>query len=186
MRSRVHMGSNIECPWCKRSFTNASGVVIHLESGNCSSGINRQVINDTVRRLDRNNVITRPMITMPGYDTIETIATDRSWNGSYYQCCLCSRGFSSLHALNAHSTTPANKPLLIRNRQYWLRRLVRSPVHEQAMYRCPKKSCGINFKLLSSLVQHVESESCGVMAFSQVQQQAQNGIQNMVGRMIGM
>jgi hypothetical protein len=38
--------------------------------------------------------------------------------------------------------------------------------------------------VLSGLVQHVESESCGVMRFAQVQNQARNGIQNMVGRLI--
>jgi len=163
MHSRIHMGNSIQCPFCKRPFTVASGVVIHLESGNCSSGINRQKINEAVRNLDRNNVITRPMITMPGYDNVQTIATERSFNGSYYECCLCPREFGTLQGLNAH---------------------MRSPVHEQAMYRCPKRSCGTNFRLLSSLVQHVESESCGAMQFGQVQQQARNGIHNMVGRMI--
>jgi len=163
MHSRIHMGSSIECPFCKRPFTVASGLVVHLESGNCSSGLNRQKINDAVRRLDRGNVITRPMITMPGYENVQTFATERSYNGRCYQCCLCPRGFATLSALNAHMS---------------------SPVHEQAMYRCPKRSCGTNFKLLSSLVQHVESETCGVMQFGQVQNQARNGIENMVGRMI--
>lgn len=207
------MPNSMNCPFCKKGFVTASGVVIHLESGSCPSGLNRQKINEEIRRLDRNNVITRPMITMPGYKNVGTIATERSWNGRQYECCLCSREFGTLQALNAH---------------------MRSPIHEQAMYRCPKTSCGTNFKLLSSLVQHVESESCGVMKFSkrplrsldynigtlldedvlsflwflllqkiylrccepentqnayyftlgQVQQQAKNGISNMVGRMI--
>lgn len=145
MRSRTHMPNSIDCPFCKRGFGTASAVVIHLESGTCSSGLNRQRINEEIRRLDRNNVITRPMITMPGYTNVQTIATERSWNGNWYECCLCSSEFGTLQALNSH---------------------MRSPVHEQAMYRCPKKSCGTNFKLLSSLVQHVESERCGVMKFS--------------------
>ena len=45
-------------------------------------------------------------------------------------------------------------------------------------------SCRREYKLLSWLVQHVESESCGVMRFGMVQSQARCGIQNMVGRMI--
>lgn len=163
MHSSTHMPSTVDCPFCKRGFTTASGVVIHLESGACSSGLNRQKINAEIRRLDRNNIITRPMLTMPGYDNVQTFATERSWNGQWYECCLCSREFGTLQGLNSH---------------------MRSPVHEQAMYRCPKRSCGTTFKLLSSLVQHVESESCGVMKFGQVQQQARNGITNMVGRMI--
>lgn len=104
------------------------------------------------------------MITMPGYDDQgETIATARSWNGSGYQCYLCQREFNSLRGLNSHLSSPA---------------------HEQKIYRCPGRGCGGEFKLLSGLVQHVESERCGVMRFATVQQQAKNGIQNMVGRMI--
>jgi hypothetical protein len=45
-------------------------------------------------------------------------------------------------------------------------------------------SCRKEYKVLSGLVQHVESESCGVMRFGAVQNQARSGIQNMVGRMI--
>jgi len=164
MHSRVHMGNSIQCPFCKEGFTTASGVTIHLESGRCTtSGLDRAKINDMVRRLDRNNVITRPLLTMPGYDSVEMIATERAWNGYSYECYLCTREFQTLHALNNH---------------------IKSPVHEQAIYRCPKASCGRQYKLLSGLIQHVESESCGVMRFNQVQQQARNGIQNMVGRMI--
>ena len=157
------MGGSIDCPFCKRAFTTASGVVVHLESGTCTSGLNRQKINAEIQRLDRNNVITRPMLTMPGYDRVETIATERSWNGYGYQCYLCRREFGQLNGLNSH---------------------LKSPAHEQKLYRCPKASCGREYKMLSGLVQHVESESCGVMRFAQVQTNARNGIQNMVGRMI--
>ena len=116
-----------------------------------------------VHKLDRNNVITRPMITLPGYSNVETIATDRAWNGQAYECYLCAREFTSLNGLNNH---------------------IKSPVHEQNLYRCPKMSCRREYKLLSGLVQHVESESCGVMRFGTVQSHARSGIQNMVGRMI--
>lgn len=95
---------------------------------------------------------------------METIATERSWNGYSYECCLCPRTFGSLQALNNH---------------------LKSPAHEQNLYRCPGRGCGREYKLLSGLVQHVESESCGLMKFAAVQQQAKTGIENMVGRMIG-
>ncbi|PVH73861.1 hypothetical protein DL98DRAFT_395894, partial [Cadophora sp. DSE1049] len=75
-------------------------------------------------------------------------ATERSWNGQAYACYLCTRQFATLRSLNSH---------------------ISSPVHEQHIYRCPGRGCGRNFKLLSGLIQHVESESCGVMRFVQVQ-----------------
>jgi len=161
MHSKIH--SSLKCPFCKSDYATASAVTIHLESGTCTSGLTRQKINELVRILDRGNVITRPMITMPGYDCVETLATFRAWNGYGYECYLCNRVFDALNSLNQH---------------------LKSPAHEESMYRCPKTSCGKHFKLLSGLVQHVESESCGVMRFTQVQAQAQKGIQNMVGRMI--
>jgi hypothetical protein len=153
----------MECPFCKNTYTTASGLTIHLESGTCTSGLNRQKINDAVRQMDRHHVITRPMIQMPGYSNTKTYATEHAWNGSGFQCYLCNKTFNLLHGLNNH---------------------LQSPVHEQSMYRCPKASCGKQFKLLSGLVQHVESESCGVMRFDTVQNQAKTGLQNMVGRMI--
>lgn len=57
-------------------------------------------------------------------------------------------------------------------------------MHEQNMYRCPGPRCGREFRLLSGLVQHVESESCGVMRFKNVQSAARGGLDKMIGRMI--
>lgn len=59
-----------------------------------------------------------------------------------------------------------------------------SPVHEQKLYLRPKMGCGREYKVLSRLVQHVESESCGIMRFGLVQTVARTGIENMVGRML--
>ncbi|KAL2075249.1 hypothetical protein VTL71DRAFT_192 [Oculimacula yallundae] len=153
------------CIPCKRMFMNQNNLMqIHLESGSCTRcDLDRHKINDMVQRMDRNNVITRPMLEMPGYNNVQTIATERSWNGRAYECYLCPREFGTLRGLNAH---------------------ISSPFHEQSMYRCPGRGCGRNYKLLSGLIQHVESESCGLMRFAQVQQQARNGVQSFVGKMI--
>jgi len=113
--------------------------------------------------MDRNNIITKPMITLPGYDNVETIATERSWNGRGYECYLCQKQFSLLSGLNNH---------------------IRSPAHEQNIYHCPKMSCNREYKLLSGLIQHVESESCGVMRFSQVQNSAREGVDTFCNRLI--
>jgi len=164
MRSKVHVGSAITCPWCKNNYATASGLTIHLESGSCSSGLNRAKINTQIRQLDRRNVITTPLLTMgDSYEDTETTATERAWNGDAYECYFCPREFGSLTALNQH---------------------LRSPAHERDNYHCPKAGCNRTYKLLSGLVQHVESESCGLMTFGQTQQEAQAGIRSMVGRMI--
>lgn len=163
--SRTHVGSGMPCPFCKQTYATASGVTIHLESGTCSSGMNRQKINAAIQSLDRNHIITNRQITMPGYENsnTKTIATERAWNGYAYECYLCHREFNQLNGLNQHLSSPA---------------------HEQKIYRCPKGGCGREFKLLSGLVAHFESESCGLFRFSDVQKQAQSGIHNMVGRML--
>ncbi|KAG4435412.1 hypothetical protein IFR05_009119 [Cadophora sp. M221] len=160
-----HCSSAAGHPYCiPCSFATASGVTIHLESGTCSnSNLDRHKINHMVQRMDRNSVITRPMLTMPGYNNIQTIATERAWNGQAYECYLCPREFASLRALNSHMS---------------------SPVHEQNMYRCPGRGCGRTCGLLSALIQHVESESCGLMRFAQVQQQVRSGVESFVGKMI--
>lgn len=125
--------------------------------------MNRQRINAEIRRLDRNHVITTRLIEYPSSNS-NTIASERSWNGYQYECALCARGFNTLSALNQH---------------------LNSPAHEQRLYRCPGRGCGREFIVLSGLVQHVESESCGVMRFANVQSAARHGVEHMVGRMIG-
>jgi hypothetical protein len=165
MRSRIHVGTNISCPFCNGHFATASGLTIHLESGSCSSGLDRHKINNLIRHMDKKNVITKPLLAMPGYESAsDMVATNQAWNGYAFECYFCHREFHSLDALNKH---------------------IRSPIHEQKIYRCPGRGCGREYKLLSGLVQHVESESCGIMRFSQVQAGAKNGIQPFVGKMIG-
>lgn len=135
---------------------------IHLESGRCTkSGLDRQKLNTMIQQMDRRNVITKPMLTMANYDPPQ--ATQRTWNGRAYECYFCDKEFSQLHGLNNH---------------------LKSPAHEQPLYHCPNPGCHKPYKVLSGLVQHLESESCGAIKFVNVQKQARNGIQNMVGRMI--
>lgn len=78
---------------------------------------------------------------------VTKLATERSWNGSAYECFLCHRDFKKLVGLNDH---------------------LRSPVHEKKMYRCPPgyAGCATEFRALSALCQHVESETCGIRRFS--------------------
>ena len=121
-------------------------MTIHLESGTCPSGANRQKVNELVRSYDRDHLITDRLLTYPDSNRrVDTWATSAAWNGDAYECYFCPREFRNLSALNMH---------------------LKSPVHEQKMYKCPK--CLNKFNVLSGLVQHVESESCGISRFREV------------------
>jgi hypothetical protein len=148
LNSRIHRANSIKCPFCTQTFTVASGVAIHLESGNCASGVNREIIQRWIRQNDRNHVIYNRMIEYPmGADT-DTRATDAAWNGRAYECYFCDREFSKLLSLNQH---------------------LQSPVHQAKIYHCPRRSCTKEFTSLAPLVMHIESESCGAMRFDDVQ-----------------
>lgn len=121
-------------------------MTIHLESGSCVSGITRQMVNSEIRARDTNHLITERLLTYPDSNgQVNTWATNAAWNGRNYECYFCPRQFRSLPDLNRH---------------------LQSPVHEQRIYHCPH--CTTKFKLFGGLVQHVESESCGIARFRDV------------------
>ncbi|KAG9313887.1 hypothetical protein JVU11DRAFT_4655 [Chiua virens] len=114
------------------------------------SGATRAMIDRWVRVQDQGNVITVPrQLLTNGEDTPRYIATERSWNGSAYECVLCHSTFRELVDLNRH---------------------LASPRHQEKIYRCPMSSCLARFNTLSGLCQHVESESCGVLRFRMVRE----------------
>ena len=114
----------------------------------------RAMVNDLVRHLDKGGVITDPARMIANGNNQRTTITDqwatqRAWNGSAYVCYLCprgARGFRTLDDLNKH---------------------LRSACHADKIYRCPAawRGCGKEFGTLSGLVQHIESERCGVYEF---------------------
>ncbi|KAI4193889.1 MAG: hypothetical protein LQ346_003805 [Caloplaca aetnensis] len=144
LKSSTHTGKNVKCPWCPNKFTNLTGVCLHLESGACASGINRQQIDRYCRDVDPGHVFTTKQIGWhQGDDSVSTnMATSAAWDGSYYRCYLCQNGFSSLPGLNQHLSSPA---------------------HRAKIYHCPR--CRREFTALSGLVNHLESESCGAFRF---------------------
>ncbi|OSX58594.1 hypothetical protein POSPLADRAFT_1152612 [Postia placenta MAD-698-R-SB12] len=155
-RSSVHQQANIPCvdTRCNRKFVSVSALALHLESGTCPSRLTRAQINRLVARYDTNNVITDParLIQGPnGYSTLQRTvtawATERSWNGSAYECFLCHKMYTTLAVLNQHLASPA---------------------HDDKIYRCPRaySGCGETFRALSALCQHVESEQCGIRRFN--------------------
>ncbi|KAH9035783.1 hypothetical protein EDB85DRAFT_1943106 [Lactarius pseudohatsudake] len=156
LNSKQHRPSTVACPGrgCNRLFISPAALTLHFESGTCPSGMTRSELDRIVVRADRNNYITNParLICGPlgGYEapmSTSSWATERSWNGRAYECFLCHSMFNTLDSLNRH---------------------LKSPAHDQKIYRCPKLDCRIEFVTLSALCQHVERGTCGVGRFSQV------------------
>jgi hypothetical protein len=87
-------------------------------------------------------------LTYPDHSS-EAIATSATWNGRYYECYLCHRGFTTIRGLNQH---------------------LESPAHKQKIYHCPNRQCGRELVSLAALFNHLESESCGYIRFEKVQQ----------------
>lgn len=144
LKSSVHIGKNVKCPWCSNMFTNLTGICLHLESGSCSSGINRQKIDRYCKEVDPNHVFTNKQIGW--YDDTSdspSLATNVAWDGSFFRCYLCQNGFHTLAALNQH---------------------LGSPAHRQNIYHCPR--CQQEYSMLSALVNHLESESCSALRFN--------------------
>ncbi|KAG1747578.1 hypothetical protein EDB19DRAFT_275513 [Suillus lakei] len=137
------------------AFINNSGLILHLESGSCQSGVNRRAVDNWVRTNDRSNVITNParLITAGDRGNVQLIATEQSWNGRAFECVLCHTQFRALMDLNRH---------------------LASPRHQEKVYRCPLNTCQAHFVSLSGLCQHIESEHCGVTRFRVVQDAMNN------------
>ncbi|KAL8960864.1 MAG: hypothetical protein Q9183_005394 [Haloplaca sp. 2 TL-2023] len=144
LKSSIHTGKNVKCPWCTNKYTNLTGVCLHLESGACSSGINRSKIDQYCREVDPNHVFTNKQIGWHNDSSgSSNIATSAAWDGSWYRCYFCQRGFGTLRSLNQHLASPA---------------------HQQKSYHCPR--CRREYTVLSGLVNHLESESCGQFRFN--------------------
>ncbi|CCM05280.1 uncharacterized protein FIBRA_07492 [Fibroporia radiculosa] len=116
--------------------------------------MSRERINRLAVQYDTTNVITNPSRLIEGSGgytlperTVTTWATERSFNGTKYECFLCHREYRTLAALNQH---------------------LGSAAHDDDIYRCPRgwQGCGTEFRTLSGLCQHVEAERCGIRRFN--------------------
>lgn len=108
LRSSVHVGASIACPFCKRGFATATGLVHHIEGSACpnAKGIDRDAVYRLVRQKDPSGVISKNLIGWTGSDSFE--ATARAWNpyAGAYECYLCHRTFGQLSSLNQHLQSP--------------------------------------------------------------------------------
>ncbi|KAJ5158992.1 Zinc finger C2H2 [Penicillium coprophilum] len=151
LNSKTHRGTNIPCPFCRTGYVTASGVSHHLESGSCpqAQGLNRDKIHRIIQQLDPNGVVCKKQIAWHDEENVTYSVTDNAWNGSFWVCYICKRGFNSRQALGSH---------------------VNSPVHKEKVYHCLNRGCRKEFHSLASLFNHLESESCGFVRFDGVQQ----------------
>ncbi|KAH7924475.1 hypothetical protein BV22DRAFT_1090808 [Leucogyrophana mollusca] len=164
LRSSVHVPKDVRRPLgCDMAFVSKSALILHWESGGCRSGVNRRMINRSIKEADRSNIITDPsrLITSGNRDDVEYIATNASWNGMAFECVLCHSQFKALVDLNRH---------------------LASPRHQDKIYVCPLNTCREHFAALSGLFQHVESERCGVAKFKVVKD-AMDDLTRGVGRL---
>ncbi|OJJ03184.1 hypothetical protein ASPVEDRAFT_133608 [Aspergillus versicolor CBS 583.65] len=163
LRSKIHRGRDVSCPFCKVGYTTASGLSHHLETSSCPNApsLSRETIYRMVRERDPSGVITNKQIGWVEEKNATYSANLRSWNGNGYECYLCHRQFKSLPALNQH---------------------LNSSAHKQQVYHCPNSGCAKPFAALAGLFNHLESESCSFMRFERVQQSLGNVLQG--GRLI--
>jgi hypothetical protein len=143
----VHNLRPLNCFLCKRKSGAVSAIAQHIESGACNN-ISRHQVTAAVRSL---NII--PAISIPrslkggisSYTVLRTIATQGTFDGTAYVCFFCRKTFRTRGSLNMH---------------------LNSPAHDHHQFKCPK--CKRQFKLVSALIQHVESGACGIATFVQV------------------
>ncbi|TFK31015.1 hypothetical protein BDQ12DRAFT_373122, partial [Crucibulum laeve] len=97
-KSPIHNNTTFKCPLCKSEFNTPSSLAHHIESGcqvmaavHSLSIIPKLAVNRPMREF------------VPASTTITTmIASQLSFNGTAYACCLCTRTFRTLAALNMH------------------------------------------------------------------------------------
>ncbi|KAF5344092.1 hypothetical protein D9758_008819 [Tetrapyrgos nigripes] len=153
--SRVHKTADGKCPLCKRMFKSPSDIANHIESG-CHRNITRHHVAAAIHQMEIKPPISLRQIaageSAVANSVVTTyVATQMAFNGTAYECYLCHREFQTLQALNQH---------------------LNSPVHDEEQFKCPHKTCGKEFTVVSALIRHIESESCGLAKFQTVERYA--------------
>ncbi|THU91645.1 hypothetical protein K435DRAFT_759004 [Dendrothele bispora CBS 962.96] len=168
--------ANRKCLFCERKFKYPSCVANHIEAGGCNKKINRYHVTAAVHAMDISpNISISKSIDFPSLSAAREIglgvpkrslttysATELAFNGKAYECYLCHREFSALHALNSH---------------------LKSPAHDDDEFICPNFRCRKTFKVISALIRHIESESCGLTKFQTVENYA-NALSTQFSRML--
>ena len=136
----THQPHNIPCFGCgnDRMFGTYSAMLIHLESGNCSTSMTE------LDKIARVCFQSKKFMLHDLYDSLTDNWRLRtqvrgSWDSSrsVWKCSNCIKNFVDKAAVSKH---------------------LLSPVHDPLIYQCP--GCDLQFSIISGLVQHVESENC--------------------------
>ncbi|KAG8794479.1 hypothetical protein FRC17_008292, partial [Serendipita sp. 399] len=175
-----HNERNIACPHCSELFKTTSGVAHHMEY-KCLKRVTEAVIKWDVdhqitdreytnRIRDVNSDSDEEDETAESDNGIQQIldilATEDTWDarakGFVCPMALCERQFAKLSHLNQH---------------------LRSQIHrtDPSTFRCPK--CSSRFSVVSALIQHLESQSCGLSELNQVKQ-IYTGLHDMFKRLL--
>ncbi|GJF00402.1 C2H2-type zinc finger protein [Phanerochaete sordida] len=149
LKSHAHVVGTIECPagfFCRSPvFLTRGDLALHWEAGRCASELDRTLVNIRVVAFDKDHTFINPE-RLPIHDRTDLDVLSRGvvlGGGRPQKCMLCRRTFKTGTALKAH---------------------LQSSVHEKKIYRCPphEEGCGAEFATLSAVMQHAESQRCGV------------------------
>ncbi|CAG8103787.1 unnamed protein product [Penicillium olsonii] len=148
LRSPVHRALVHKCQYCPSVFGTPSAVIHHVESNCCenATGFNVESIYQIMKNLDKEEVFTIPVVQPSGNTNIEF-----KMIGKWFHCTHCPARFKREIGLVAH---------------------LQSPVHRPRQYHCfnAPNRCGKTFLTLASLFNHLESESCGIYNFDDVEE----------------
>lgn len=133
-----------QCFQCHRHFSTITSLTQHMEDSSCGPGAHG--IHCAVSSMDSRGMFTNRMISNGENENTggsifpagSVIATEESWNGHSFECGLCHRCYPKLSYLNKH---------------------LKDTTHKEQLYRC--SHCRRTFNKASSLVSHIESQSCG-------------------------
>lgn len=108
LRSQTHRGTNTPCPFCRRDFSTATGLVHHLERGACPRAphVNREEIFRIMKQRDPNGYVTNLLLE---YEHTSYSGSQQCWNGRAFQCYFCNREFRTKRSLDQHLSSPVRE-----------------------------------------------------------------------------
>ncbi|KZF22894.1 hypothetical protein L228DRAFT_247309 [Xylona heveae TC161] len=115
-------------------------MIIHLESGNCPSGMNCDRLIDIAAECFQSKKYMVKGLSRERRLSIDSDLSEyRDYYDEFYECPYCGKSFPHGLSLKQHLESTAHRPYI---------------------FKCPDRDCGVTFNSVSGLVQHVESDRC--------------------------